>query len=682
MSNESTTKLLMQEEKTEKKVRRSWSRKKTPAKQNEGVEENTPVEVKKTNEKTTAKTRQSAKKTRTPAQKTKKAEEEQLKTTGRKTATAKGSKTKKESEKTGTSIAEEKKTTAASTKTSSRSKTTTRRSVEKKSVRISFLGGLNEIGKNITLYETDKDIVLVDCGMAFPEEDMPGIDLVIPDFSYLEKNREKIRGIVLTHGHEDHIGSLPYLLKTINIPVYGTRLTLGLVEGKLREHGILERASLNVVNAGQMVNFGSIQVEFIHVNHSIPDAVGFGIHTPAGIVVMTGDFKIDTTPIQGEMIDLARFAELGREGVLALLSDSTNSERPGFTASERTVGGSFDTLFQRAQEKRIIIATFASNIHRVQQIINCAHKYGRKVALSGRSMLNVMSIAMEMGYLEVPEGLLIDISALNRYPKDQVVLITTGSQGEPMSALSRMAYGDHRKVEVGPDDFIIISANPIPGNEKTVGKVINELMKLGCHVVYESMYEVHVSGHACQGETKILMGITKPKFFIPVHGEQKHLHKNAEIAVTMGIPKENIFIGNVGNTVELMPDSLKRIADVPAGRVLVDGLGVGDVGSVVLRDRKHLAEDGLLVIVCTIDAVNGVIASGPDVVSRGFVYVRESESLMNEVREVAAKTIEQHLAENFHDWSMIKSRTKDAVGRLIFERTKRDPMILPVLMEV
>ena len=549
-------------------------------------------------------------------------------------------------------------------------------------VRISFLGGLNEIGKNITLFETDQDIVLVDCGMAFPEEDTPGIDCVIPDFTYVVKNRDKVRGIVLTHGHEDHIGSLPYLLKELNIPVYGTRLTLGLVEGKLREHALLDRAHLNVVSAGQMVNFGTIQVEFIHVNHSIPDAVGFGIHTPAGTIVMTGDFKIDTTPIQGEMIDLARFAELGREGVLALLSDSTNAERPGFTASERTVGDSFDKLFRQAQDSRIIIATFASNIHRVQQIINCAQKYGRKVALSGRSMVNVMSVAMELGYLDVPEGLLIDIGDLNRYAPQQLVLITTGSQGEPMSALSRMAYGDHRRVMVDKGDFIIISANPIPGNEKTVGRVINELMKLGCHVVYESMYEVHVSGHACQGESKIIMGITKPKFFIPVHGEQKHLQKNAELGRLMGIPPENIFIGSIGSTVELTPDSLEQVADVPAGRVLVDGLGVGDVGSVVLRDRKHLAEDGLLVIVCVIDPTTGTIVSGPDIVSRGFVYVRESESLMHDVREVALHTIQTYLAENFHDWSVVKTKTKDAVGKLIFERTKRDPMILPVLMEV
>lgn len=663
MSNEKNERMVSkteQEQGTEKKTqRRTYNRKKTTTK---------TAEVHAVPEKT-AETK--AKTTRAASRGTGKTAATEKKSM-RRTASSKATK-----ESTLASAAEQAVKTTARPRQSRAAK-----EIKTPTVRIAFLGGLNEIGKNITLYETDEDIVLVDCGMAFPEEDMPGIDLVIPDFAYLEKNKEKIRGIVLTHGHEDHIGALPYLLKTVNIPVYGTRLTLGLVEGKLREHGILDRASLNVVNAGQMVNFGSIQVEFIHVNHSIPDAVGFGIHTPAGTVVMTGDFKIDTTPIQGDMIDLARFAELGREGVLALLSDSTNSERPGFTASERTVGGSFDMLFQRAQKERIIIATFASNIHRVQQIINCAHKYGRKVALSGRSMINVMGVAMELGYLEVPEGLLIDINALNRYPKEEVVIITTGSQGEPMSALSRMAFGDHRRVEVGVGDFIIISANPIPGNEKTVGRVINELMKLGCHVIYESMYEVHVSGHACQGETKILMGLVKPKFFIPVHGEQKHLQKNAEIACAMGIPHENIFIGNVGNAVELTPDSLTQIADVPAGRVLVDGLGVGDVGSVVLRDRKHLAEDGLLVIACTIDAMSGTVASGPDIVSRGFVYVRESESLMAEVREAAAKAIEQCLEENFHDWTTVKTRIKDAVGRLIFERTKRDPMILPILMEV
>ena len=551
-----------------------------------------------------------------------------------------------------------------------------------KKIKISFLGGLNEIGKNLTVYEYENDIILVDCGMAFPDGEMPGVDLVIPDFSYLEKNRDKIRGVLLTHGHEDHIGALPYLLKSLNVPIFGTRLTLGLVEGKLREHNLLERANLNVVNAGGTVKLGAFQVEFIRVNHSIPDAVGFAIRTPAGTIVMTGDFKIDCTPIQGEMIDLARFSELGQEGVLALLADSTNAERPGFTMSERTVGGSFDTLFKRAEKERIIIATFASNIHRVQQIIDCAEKYGRKVALSGRSMINVVGVAMELGYLKVPDGLLIDLNLLNRYPKDQVVLITTGSQGEPMSALTRMAYSDHRRVEVGPGDFIIISANPIPGNEKTVGAVINELLKLGCEVVYESMYEVHVSGHACQEELKIMLGITKPKYFIPVHGEQKHMAKHAQLAHAMGLDNDHVFIADIGKTVELSNDGMKVLADVPAGRVLVDGLGVGDVGSIVLRDRKHLAQDGLLVVVCTIDSADGHIISGPDIVSRGFVYVRESEKLMTEVRDATVRVVENCADIGVRDWGTIKTRMKDALSNLLYERTKRDPMILPVIMEI
>ena len=549
-------------------------------------------------------------------------------------------------------------------------------------VKISFLGGLNEIGKNITAYECNDDIIIVDCGMAFPDDDMPGIDLVIPDFTYLEKNKEKIKGILLTHGHEDHIGALPYLLKKINVPVFGTRLTLGLVEGKLREHNILESTKLNVVQPGGTVNLGCFRVEFIHVNHSIPDAVGFGIHSPAGTIVMTGDFKIDSTPIQGEMIDLGKFSQLGKEGVLALLADSTNAERTGYTPSERTVGGSFDTLFQRAENYRIIIATFASNIHRVQQIINCAEKYGRKVALSGRSMVNVMSVAMELGYLKVPDGLLIDLNMLNRYPKEQIVLITTGSQGEPMSALSRMAYSDHRKVEVGPGDFIIISANPIPGNEKTVSGVVNELLKLGCEVVHESMYEVHVSGHACQEELKLMMGLTKPQYVIPVHGEQKHLKKHAALAAISGVPEDHILVSNIGKTVELSKSGMKVLEDVPAGRVLVDGLGVGDVGSIVLRDRKHLAQDGLMVVVITLDSVDGHVVSGPDIVSRGFVYVRESEELMTEVREVTNRALEECLNSANHDWPTIKSHVKDALSELLYQRTQRNPMILPIIMEV
>ncbi len=553
---------------------------------------------------------------------------------------------------------------------------------EQKPVRIYYLGGLNEIGKNMTLYECGDDMFIVDCGLAFPDDDMLGVDLVIPDFTFVERNKDKIRGVVLTHGHEDHIGSLPYLLKQVNVPVYGTRLTLGLVEGKLREHGILNKAKLNVIHPGDVVQMGCMSVEAIHVNHSIPDAVAFAIKTPSGTIVMTGDFKIDCTPIQGEMIDLARFAELGKEGVLALMADSTNAERPGYTKSERSVGESFDSLFKKAEHRRIIIATFASNVHRVQQIIDAAVHYGRKVAVSGRSMVNVVNIGMELGYLDVPDGVLVDIDVLNRYPKDQVVIITTGSQGEPMSALSRMAMSDHRKVVVGPDDYIIISANPIPGNEKTVGHVVNELMKHGCEVVYEKMYEVHVSGHACQEELKIMLGIVKPKFFIPVHGEQKHLHKHMTLAKGMGIPADHILISEIGKVVELTPNSMKVVGTVPAGRVLVDGLGVGDVGSIVLRDRKHLAEDGLIVVVASIDAESGFVVSGPDIVSRGFVYVRESEILMDDAKRLVRRVLEDCADKNVREWGAIKNRVREDLSRLLYERTKRSPMILPIIMEV
>ena len=550
------------------------------------------------------------------------------------------------------------------------------------SIKVTFLGGLNEIGKNMTLFECGDDMFLLDCGMAFPDGDMLGVDLVLPDFTYVERNKDKIRGIVLTHGHEDHIGSLPYLLKNIKFPVYGTSLTLGLVEGKLKEHNLVGRVQLNVVKPGQTIKLGCMEVEFIHVNHSIPDAVGIAIHSPAGTLVHTGDFKIDCTPTSNSgMIDLARFAELGKEGVLALFADSTNAERPGYTMTEQKVGNSFENLFKRAENSRIIIATFASNIGRVQQIINCAAKFGRKVALSGRSMVNVMGIAVELGYLDVPEGVLIDIDLLNRYPKDQVVLITTGSQGEPMSALSRMAYSDHRKVEVGPEDFIIISANPIPGNEKTVGAVINELMKHGCQVVYESMYEVHVSGHACQEELKIIQGVCKPKYFIPVHGEQKHLRKHAMLAKSMGMDDAHVFIGDIGNVIELNRDYMKQLPSVPAGRVLVDGLGVGDVGSIVLRDRKHLAQDGLIVVVATLDR-EGHVVTGPDIVSRGFVYVRESEPLMEDARARVQRILDNCAEERIHEWGTIKTRVKEDLSRLLFERTRRNPMILPIIMEV
>lgn len=558
---------------------------------------------------------------------------------------------------------------------------TRKKNTETPKVRLYFLGGLNEIGKNFTLVECGDDMFIIDCGMAFPSDELLGVDLVIPDFTFVEQNRDRIRGIVLTHGHEDHIGSLPYLLKKINLPVYGTALTLGLVEGKLEEHGLKNRVHMEVRSPGDHVKFGCMDVEFIHVNHSISDAVGFAIHTPAGVIVHTGDFKIDFTPVQGGMIDLGRFAELGKEGVLALLADSTNAERPGYTKTEQSIFETFEHFFSVAENDRLIIATFASNISRVQQIINCAVRHGRKVAFSGRSMLNVMGIAAKLGYLSIPDGVLIDIDMINRYPREQVVLVTTGSQGEPMSALSRMAFADHRKVEVGPGDTIIISARPIPGNEKTVGTVVDELLKRGCRVVYESMYEVHVSGHACQEELKIMQAIVRPKFFIPVHGEQKHLRKHAMLARQMGLADDHIFIGDVGSAVELSEDGLKQLPNVPAGRVMVDGLGVGDVGSVVLRDRRHLGEDGLIVVVCTIDRESGQVVSGPDVVSRGFVYVRESEELMEEARRVVNAILENSHGD-YRDWSMLKTRMKDGLSRLLFERTRRSPMILPIIMEV
>lgn len=549
-------------------------------------------------------------------------------------------------------------------------------------VKIAFLGGLNEVGKNITLYEYGNDMFLVDCGLAFPDQDMPGVDLVIPDFTYLERNADKIRGIVITHGHEDHIGGLAYLMKTLNIPIYATRLTIGLIQGKFKEHGLLNTTSLNVVKPGDHISFGAFDVELIHVNHSIPDAVALATRCKAGTIIQTGDFKIDTTPIDGEMIDLARFAEIGKEGVLCLLSDSTNAERPGFTESERKVGESFQRLFAKAGNRRLIVASFASNVHRVQQIIDVAQSLGRKVALSGRSLENVVAIGTELGYLHVPDGLLVSIDMVNRYPADQMVIITTGSQGEPMSALTRMAFSDHRKVSICPNDYVIISANPIPGNEKTVSKVVNELMKLGAEVVYEKMYDVHVSGHACQEEQKLMLGIIKPKYFIPVHGEQKHLRKHAGLALSMGMDPKNILIADNGVEVSLSEKEFRVSGNVPSGRVFVDGYGVGDVGSIVLRDRKHLAQDGLIIVVATIDSKTGELLSGPDVVSRGFVYVRESEELIEDACKVAQRILEDCAAHNVHDWSSIKLKLRDEVSHLMYERTKRSPMILPILMEV
>ena len=549
-------------------------------------------------------------------------------------------------------------------------------------VRIIPLGGLNEIGKNMTVIECSNDMFIIDCGLAFPDTEMPGVDIVIPDFTYVEKNRDKLRGVVLTHGHEDHIGGLAYLLKKVNVPVYGTKLTLGLVEGKLKEHGLYGKANLNVVSHRKTVRMGCMAVEFIRVNHSIPDAVGMAVHTPAGIIVHTGDFKIDYSPINGEIIALTRFGELGSKGVLALMADSTNAERPGYTQSERKVGESFEKLFTKAEGKRIIIATFSSNIHRIQQIVNCAEKYGRKVAVFGRSMINVISTAIELGYLDVPKGIIIDIDMMNRYDSSEIILITTGSQGEPMSALTRMAMNDHKKVNITPMDFIIISATPIPGNEKFVTKVVNELMKSGAEVVYEAMYEVHVSGHACQEELKLIQALTKPKFFIPVHGEYKHLKKHAALARELGMPKENVIIGEIGNVIETDGNKMKIVSQVPAGKVLVDGLGVGDVGSIVLRDRKHLAQDGLIIVVVGIEKASNTIVSGPDIISRGFVYVRESEELIDNARHLLASTLATCSIQDFREWNSIKTRLRDALSDYIYEKTKRSPMILPIIMEI
>ena len=544
------------------------------------------------------------------------------------------------------------------------------------------LGGLNEIGKNMYLYETGNDMFIIDCGLAFPDDDMLGVDLVIPDFTYVEKNKEKLRGIVLTHGHEDHIGGLAYLLKKVNAPVYGTRLTLGLVEHKLREHGILSQCSLNVVQPRQTVKMGCMCVEFIRVNHSIPDACAFAVHTPAGVVIHTGDFKVDYTPIEGGIIDLARFGELGNKGVLALLSESTNAERPGYTMSERRVGNTFRNFFANAEGKRIIVATFSSNIHRIQQIIDCADIYGRKVAVSGRSMINVLQTAIDLNYIRVPKGMLVDMDKIGKIPPEELVIITTGSQGEPMSALSRMATNDHRQVTITPQDLIIISATPIPGNEKLVGRVVNELMKAGANVIYEAMYDVHVSGHACQDELKLMISLTRPKFFIPIHGEYKHMFKHTELAVSLGVPEENIFIADNGTVLETDGVDMKVTGQVTAGRVLIDGLGVGDVGSVVLRDRRHLAEDGLIIVVAAVDKAAGKIVSGPDIVSRGFVYVRESEELMDESRALMRSAMEKTLTPNVREWNTVKGVMKETLSSFIFQKTRRSPMILPIIMEI
>ena len=550
------------------------------------------------------------------------------------------------------------------------------------SIRLIPLGGLNEIGKNMTVYECMGDMFIVDCGNTFPDSEMFGVDLVIPDFSFVVENKDKIKGIVITHGHEDHIGSLPYLLKEIDVPVYATRLTKGLIENKLSEHQLKNLVDVNIIQPGDRIQLGCMTVVPIHVNHSIPDAVGLAIESPAGVVITTGDFKIDYTPPQGETTDLSTFAKYGSEGVLAFLQDSTNAERKGHSASEKTVGQSFASFFEKAGNKRIIIATFASNIYRIQQILDLAVKHKRKVAVSGRSMMNNIAMAFELGYLTAPENVVIEPEKVKDYEPGQIVLITTGSQGEPMSALARMAGGTHRQFTIGPNDFIIISATPIPGNEKMVTKVVNGLLKQGADVIYESMYDVHVSGHACQEELKLMLNLVKPQYFIPVHGEYKHLRKHAMLAEDAGIPKENIILANTGEVLKINKDGITVEETVTSGQVLVDGYGVGDVGSVVLRDRRHLSRDGIVVVVFTVDGYSDQLLSGPDIISRGFVYVKESEALISEARLAARQVIEKYENYDYKDWSLIKSKIRDQVSNVLYKKTKRSPMVLPIVMEV
>lgn len=542
------------------------------------------------------------------------------------------------------------------------------------------LGGMGEIGKNITVFEYKNEIIIIDCGMTFPEDEMLGVDIVIPDATYLFKNRNKIKGLFLTHGHEDHIGAIPYVLKKLNMPIYGTALTLGLLENKLKEHK-LDKVSLNVVKHGDTVTLGSFSVEFIRTGHSIPDASALAITTPVGVLIHTGDFKIDYTPISGDVIDLARFAELGSQGVLALMSDSTNVERPGYTMSEKMVANSFQDIFSKS-DSRIIVATFASNIYRIQQLISAAEENGRKVVLSGRSMLNTTTVSYDLGYLKIQEGTLIDIKDMNKYDNNQLCLIMTGSQGEPMSALTRIANGEHRQISLFPDDIVVLSATPIPGNEKTVSKIVNKLIEKGIHVIYDAQAEVHVSGHACQEELKLIQTLVQPKFFLPVHGEYRHLKLHAELAEALGTPSENIFIMENGRILELTEDSAKLTGTVPSGNILVDGLGIGDVGNIVLRDRKHLSEDGLIVVVVTMSKQDGKIIAGPDIISRGFVYVRESEDLMVEATNIVKDILANCEKKNITDWATLKANVRDGLRSFLYERIKRNPMILPIIMEV
>ncbi len=548
-------------------------------------------------------------------------------------------------------------------------------------VRVMMLGGLNEIGKNLAVIEYENDMIIIDCGLAFPDEDMLGVDLVLPDYTYLEKNVDKIRGILLTHGHEDHIGGVPYLLKQINVPVYGTRLTLGILENKLAEHKLVGKRDLITVEAGTVLKLGVFKCEFIRANHSIADACMIAVRTPVGTILHTGDFKLDVSPVSGEMMDLTRIGEYGREGILLLMCESTNIDRAGFTPSERIVGYALDQIFMTNTERRVIIATFSSNVHRVQQIINSSVKFGRKVAITGRSMINVVSAAVQLGYMEVPEHVLIDINDIGKYPQEMITIITTGSQGEPMSALYRMAFNDHSQVELTPKDLVVLSSHAIPGNEKLVGRIINELYKKGVSVYHDEAV-VHVSGHACQEELKLIHALTKPKFFMPIHGEYHHLMQHKELAEYMGMDAKDIFICDIGQVLELDHESCKKNGTVASGRMLVDGYGVGDVGNIVLRDRKHLAQDGLIVVVATVDVDEATIVSGPDIISRGFVYVRESEELMDSVREMVREVLCDTLDSGSTEWTQMKTAVKDTLSKYLYTKTKRKPMILPVIMNV
>ena len=552
---------------------------------------------------------------------------------------------------------------------------------KKEKIKIIPLGGILEIGKNLTVFESEDDIVIVDCGLGFPEDEMLGIDLVIPDMTHLERNKEKIRGLVITHGHEDHIGGIPYLLKQINVPIYATKLTVGLIQNKLEEHNLLRTTKLKTVVPGQTISLGKMKVEFIRMTHSIPDACSLAIYTPAGIIVHTGDFKIDYTPIDGEIMDLGRLAELGNKGVLALMSDSTNAERKGYTMSESSVGDVLDKLFINCT-KRIVVATFSSNVHRVQQIVNSAVKYRRKVAICGRSMVNMIETARKLGYIKVPDNVFIDIDNIKSYPDDGLVIITTGSQGEPMSALTRMAEGEHRKVQITPNDLIIISANPIPGNEKYISKVIDDLMTIGAEVIYNALEDIHVSGHACQEEQKLMLSLVKPKYFIPVHGEYRQLIAHSETAKKLGMKPENIFITGNGRVLELNENEAKFNGSVTSGIVLVDGLGVGDVGNIVLKDRQKLSQDGLIAVVITLDSGSGKIIAGPDVISRGFVYVRESENLMDDIKRLLRTELNKCEEKHITDWATLKSVIKEELGSYIYKKTKRQPMLIPIIMEI